>query len=689
MIRVRPLTAVATLLFSATGISAQLTVPTGARWFSTGGSTTIEFNHHMLADLGIELHGIERTARSSRPGAAGFAVTGWPGMSFVAFGRDLEAFESGSLHHRGGFFLTIRDELVSFSPFQLYVSGRPLDLALVDAEGRRWFRLEYGHAYLYPETGRMLLQHLDIVIADEMAAFLGRSDLAGTFIGTADVDLSVSVPPGAAEGAGDCDAPFTGTTDIAMVEMSGVSQIVRSGGRVALAPNAKLENVGTAAVPWYRPIFPDGGGNPAIVGDHPILTMAVYRLANGTLEQIGLSEIKHVFFAQNADCNCPGSQILYPGCTDLYAASTNASQGNLAPRAEISAGAVTYGDMWTRLGSHFDGTPVDDERDHESGDHSALDHRLSVAEADLMDAAAKYYVEGWYVAPDDVDIFNSMGHRQVVPTFGGSIWTFPFAAAPAGNLMTGSILDRWVNPSAPGPGAASTLLAADGDELQLAMRSVALTPDVYRYDYALMNFDFDRQIDEFSVPLPPGTVVASIRFHDPDTDASNDWAGSEGGGALTWQAPAGNGLDWGMLFNFSFIADATPDSGIATLGILEPGTGSTLNAASQVPDSVTGAPILGTSGSCPGSVTVSIDNATPGGQVVLAWSSSLGSATVPGGPCAGTSLGLANPKVAKTFTAPGSGSGDLVRTLGGAACGIYLQALDVSTCTPTNVGDLP
>ena len=68
-----------------------------------------------------------------------------------------------------------------------------------------------------------------------------------------------------------------------------------------------------------------------------------------------------------------------------------------------------------------------------------------------------------------------------------------------------------------------------------------------------------------------------------------------------------------------------------------------------------GGPTLQVTGVCPGPLDISIQGATPGGSVTIAFAQSEGSATIPGGPCAGTSLDLQNPQVLTTVTADASG----------------------------------
>lgn len=126
---------------------------------------------------------------------------------------------------------------------------------------------------------------------------------------------------------------------------------------------------------------------------------------------------------------------------------------------------------------------------------------------------------GWYMAPNDTDLENSLGHREVDPAFAGSTWSFPTIDA---GLANGSILDVLVDPDDVQPGQATELHDTGEGRVHLAVVSSALGGGVFHYEYALMNFDFERQIRSFSLQLGAGQTISNLGFGDADADPLND-----------------------------------------------------------------------------------------------------------------------------------------------------------------------
>ena len=98
--------------------------------------------------------------------------------------------------------------------------------------------------------------------------------------------------------------------------------------------------------------------------------------------------------------------------------------------------------------------------------------------------------------------------------------------------------------------------------------------------------------------------------------------------------------------------------------------------------------IMNLSGSCPDALQVDIHGASANKQVALLYAFGTGSFIIPNGyPCAGTMLGLNN-TVQLGTTLNANAAGDIVFpfTVPPGACGsVYLQALDLETCSVTAV----
>lgn len=188
--------------------------------------------------------------------------------------------------------------------------------------------------------------------------------------------------------------------DVVLCELYSLSQFGTSGSVRALALATTSWNIGDSDLPWMQNPDPQ----------HPVIGMNMYRLDNDRFEQIGVSWLKHGFFALG-DLQCDDSGLpncvyesghgigdyLGQGCTDTYSASLNA--GGLGPRFEINpwTGAFNYNTSMFNTG----GLPGNNTR------------RLRVEDADMNPAInpnADYFFEGYYVHFQDR---NHMNKRRV------------------------------------------------------------------------------------------------------------------------------------------------------------------------------------------------------------------------------------------------------------------------------------
>ncbi len=94
---------------------------------------------------------------------------------------------------------------------------------------------------------------------------------------------------------------------------------------------------------------------------------------------------------------------------------------------------------------------------------------------------------------------------------------------------------------------------------------------------------------------------------------------------------------------------------------------------------------LDITGDCPGLMSAEVVNATPGGMVAIAYSQVMGSTEcLP--VCPGVYLDISHAKLAGLTTAASDGKASLSGMVPAGACGnIMVQALDIETCTTSNV----
>ena len=95
-------------------------------------------------------------------------------------------------------------------------------------------------------------------------------------------------------------------------------------------------------------------------------------------------------------------------------------------------------------------------------------------------------------------------------------------------------------------------------------------------------------------------------------------------------------------------------------------------------------PSLAVAGACPGTVRLTVSGATVCGDVEFACGAA-GAFLKMNAPCEGTLLGITPPALTAMRTADGSGVAILVMNVSVALCGLSVQALDLTSCVPTNI----
>jgi hypothetical protein len=588
LVRLAPLCAALALLLTVPAAGERALGSGDATWTARDAQTEWLLNDGLLADLGLVIESTEPSVLTD-DGTRRFRFDAPPPSGLLFRTRDgiFDDLAGGRLVHRGGIELSWPGGSVSLVDFVAQPGPAPQTLEIRDTSGALILVADHMHFSFDPESGRLSMFNLDLRLSAPFAARLGEPRHAGLPIGQMRVDSALDAPVGFVPGEAGCSNPvWDADVDVGLLDMSSVTQTARQAGvRVAVTPSATLINLGTADVPWYGKF--SGTFPPYNNDQHPFLIWNMFRISDGVIQQIGVSPLKHAFLTINSGCSCSSGNILWApiggpdhptvGCTDTYGTGTNSSRGSLTERHEINP----FTGIWKRCGSIFD--PDCDGNQNTPPTNGDFDRRMAVAESDLQVAGAEYYVEAWYVVREDIDIFNTMGYRKVNPVLAGSTWSFNTQTP----LISGPVINRWVDPAAPDAGTQNVVADTGEGHLQLAVRATDLGGGQWRYEYALQNHDFDRQLESFSVPLsssggapsdPPtlGDAIDLV-FADADVDPANDWSAATEGGMVTWTAPdAESGLDWGRLYRFGFTSSTPPTNTTASYGILEGGGSGTI-----------------------------------------------------------------------------------------------------------------
>ncbi|MEK7711253.1 MAG: hypothetical protein AAB341_05090 [Planctomycetota bacterium] len=357
---------------------------------------------------------------------------------------------------------------------------------------------------------------------------------------------------------------INGITAYGSIDVSGQGDYVS-----AFAVGTTSCNIGDDSVQWQ-----------ASTNQHPVIRSGMYRLKSNRFEQIGISWVKHGFFATNEvicnlDCQKPAGYTagaeLFPGCSDPYFASLNGTRYYLGPTWQINA--------------HTGSFPYPPSRPVAQ---TVIDQRLQVHNVDLdpaLNADASYYVDGHYITPDDAAAGNgnnNVSYRRIniftpnpqtnPPSFIAGITDTTQVDQPAIQVWRARD-SSVVRTDARVPGEGLFILAARVSDLGTGF---------WRYEYALYNMNSDRSGRSLTIPVAVGASVQNIGFHDVDYHSGEpwdgtDWASSVPTGKIVWNTddfatnPNANALRWGTLYNFRFDSNAPPGPSTVTLGLFKPG----------------------------------------------------------------------------------------------------------------------
>ncbi|WP_313913791.1 hypothetical protein [Tahibacter sp.] len=595
---------------------------------STGAQTAanaldLRFNHEVLAQLGLRVQ-----AARIDDDTANRTLTGPPSIDLIPIalesrgsvsaqwrGASLQAWHAGELSQTGSAGFVLVDPagriVLDYRSFRLRTRHGTTGLDFIAADGSAYLYADALMAVPSTDGRQVQLLAADLRLGEAAALRLGNAAWAGLTI--ADAQGRFAVAPVSAPAPSSCALPHWPGSDggayVADLQLDDISaQMMRCGepgcsgaactcdgpggddAAVVIAPRAELSNTDddngglpctpqdpcSADIPWNakfsvpRPPY----GND----QHPLLIWNLYRLdADGGIAQIGRSGVKHAFVALNTGCDCADAQILGRGCGDVYASNNNDNNVALGPRSEI----VPVQTLWARCGALDDDEVVPPNPDfggcdgvRDASGNTVWSQRLTVRESQLdpaQHAGARYLFEAWYLVRDDMNIYNSMGFIEVEPQWAG-VWNLPRASG--GGFRRGAALDAWTDPAANGALQQIDSVADTRGHLRLATRVHALPGGRWRYDYALMNFDFaettltgtapnERLLDSsgiaaVSLALPADTRILASAVADGDTDPANDWDLQYSAPSLRWHMRTAQFLRWGSLMRYSLVADAAP-----------------------------------------------------------------------------------------------------------------------------------
>ena len=346
-------------------------------------------------------------------------------------------------------------------------------------------------------------------------------------------------------------------------DITGPANYSVANNREALALGTYSCNVGDVWLNWF-----------SNTNQHPVIGGELYRfkIVNGAgrFEQVGMSWLKHGFFAlsDNLCCtNCQSTDGTHLGvrCADPYSAARNGSQGGLGPRYQVNAstGFFNYPPHHTPSGGNTGRIEVD------LGDLETT-----------TGSTTKYFGNAQYVSPDDASSGNqnnNSSYRGVTVSGSGTAWTFGFTGATQREIPA---IKAW-GTCETGVTFRDIQIAGEG-LLILGYKATNLGGGQYHYEYALYNMNSDRSVRGFTVPIGAGVVISNVGFRDvtyrgndgiggTQNFSGTDWTFANTGSAVSWTTSTfaadqnANALRWGTTYTFRFDANAPPNPGTLTL----------------------------------------------------------------------------------------------------------------------------
>ncbi len=560
-------------------------------WTVTHGTTKLAFDKTALAELGLDVEGLDRNGLAVPTSDVWLDIDARSTLALLESRNGLSDVSLGQIRHSGGLRIFSKRNDVALTDLAIALPDGIFGSSLVstDAAGRRTGLVLSATKVGFDQDGeKVLFEGTQISITRELANALGDSSLAGESIGSFTIEAAMSWSGGELPddirlggesavvrgGSGGTVCGQSGV-DVIVGDLLDVSNYSSLNGIEAFAVGTTSCNVGDQNLLWI-----------SNTNEHPVIGQNMFRLKDGRLEQIGQSWLKHGFTALTENicgcgCNGQGGSVLGVGCSDPYCCGLNGQQSGLGPRSEVNAHTGVFNYPFT----HGD--------QGSTGDSTYKRLQVAISELDpAQDGGGTYFVEGHYVTQDDSaagNQDNNASYRQVNVSGSGSSWSISLAASTQREQPG---IRAWQDND---PAVVETDVRIPGEGLViLAAKATDLGGGIWHYEYAVQNLNSDRSIGSFTVPIDSSAIVTNIEFRDVDYHSGEpysglDWPGSKVGGNVTWSTETfatnsdANAIRWGTMYNFRFDANVAPQATNVTLGIFKPGSPNSVTAATTGP----------------------------------------------------------------------------------------------------------
>ena len=560
----------------------------GSSYFVSEGTVELFFDEWGLTELELAFTSQGDLQNDGQGTYFLLEVQPWSALDFQTFRNQFGGLIGGSLSTCGALLLDRPGERMVIGNLSIEAGGDGVIRVMNQLHGRESWDdpvLEMTSVMMqFNRLGRRFEMVGELSVTDSLARKLGKPESAGLIVGRARIDVQVFQSKNASKADSaatddswptvDAGEGFVATAEGPDVIVADLQNTIRYAAVGDISPygiGTTACNLGTERADWV-----------ASTNQHPVILQNLFRLKDDRFEQIGMSWIKHGFYAVSQSVCQPcydrtdGSQ-LGVGCSDPYSASLNAVQTNMSPRSTVNAHTGYFGYPWN-------GPAVT----------SSIDRRLQVHAVDLYPPAnigARYFIEGHYVCAGDATAGthdNNASYREITVNA-----DYDLVINPSWSTQREQPAARaWQDVD---PEVFETDVRVPGEGLfVLAGKAVDLGGGVWRYSYILENLNSDRSARSFSVELPEGAMITNpgfhhVEYHSGEAYDSAAWETTMTDQFVTWststyeQDPSASALRFSSAYNFYFDVNAEPDVDTVNIGLFKPGDPMELTAITVMP----------------------------------------------------------------------------------------------------------